>query len=121
MELTHPLADRDAPTPAAVTAPDGQTYPVADDGTVDVPDAVADALRATWAERWGAPREEDGPPDASASALDPGGLTVTKLRAALSDFDDADLVREMRDAEAANKNRTTALEAIDARLAELED
>lgn len=48
MTLTHPNATRDVPTPAAVTGPDGETYPIDGDGAVDCPpdveEDVADAL-----------------------------------------------------------------------------
>jgi len=57
MQVQHPLADRDAPSPAAVTAPDGATYPVDNDGLVDCPDAIASALADALARRY------DEPPD----------------------------------------------------------
>jgi len=50
--VVHPLAERDAPVPGAVTAPDGTTYAVAADGTVDCPGDVGDALRTAWADRY---------------------------------------------------------------------
>jgi hypothetical protein len=122
MTVTHPLADRDVPTPAAVTAPDGRTYAVADDGAVECPDDVAAELAAALAERYDTAREEDGPPDADTdepAPLDPGDHTVADLREAIADIDDADALRAVGDAEEAGENRTTALEAIDARLSEL--
>ena len=66
MQVTHPLADRDA-SPAAATV-GSSTYTVDDDGVVECPDErggdVADAL----AEAYGVDpdaliREEGGPPD----------------------------------------------------------
>ena len=50
--VAHPLASRDAPCPGAVTAPDGTTHPVRDDGTIRCPDAVAVRLREAWADRY---------------------------------------------------------------------
>jgi len=49
--VDHPLVGRAAPTPAAVTGPDGATYPVRD-GTIECPGDVADALRTAWADRY---------------------------------------------------------------------
>jgi len=125
MTVTHPLADRDAPAPAAVSAPDGRTYPVADDGTIECPDGVAAELAAALAERYGTAREEDGPPDADggepAPTVDPGDHTVADLREAIADIDDADALRAVGDAEEAGKNRATAMEAIDSRIEEVRD
>lgn len=50
MTVQHPLADRDAPTPAAVTV-GTTTYPVDDDGVIDCPDdAVEDVKEAFGAD-----------------------------------------------------------------------
>lgn len=57
MQVQHPLATREASPPAAVTAPDGATYPVGSDGLVDCPDAIASALADALA------RQYDEPPD----------------------------------------------------------
>lgn len=63
--LRHPLAPRDAPTPGAVTGPEGGTYPVGDDGGVECPADVADALRTAWADRYDS-YEPTPAPDATA-------------------------------------------------------
>lgn len=67
MQVEHPLAARDAPCPAAVTGPDGQSYPVVD-GVIDCPDSVAAELADALARAYGEPPddlvyEEDGPDD----------------------------------------------------------
>lgn len=67
MPLRHPHAVRDASPPSSVTV-DGTDYPIAVDGAVDCPDAVADRLVDAWRRRYGVERddlvyEEDGPPD----------------------------------------------------------
>jgi hypothetical protein len=122
MQAVHPHALRDLALPGAVTV-DGENVPVDDDGVFEAP---GESWLAAFAERHGLDLddvvyEEDGPPDASASALDPGDLTVADLRDAVADIDDAAALQAVRAAEAGGSDRTTALEAIDARLAELED
>lgn len=49
-------------------------------------------------------------------ALDPSAYTVADLEAELADIDDADELASILDAEQAGENRTTAVEAIEARL-----
>jgi len=55
MQVTHPLADRDAPVPAAVTCPDGETRHPDSDGVVEAPEDVAVALADAWADCYGVP------------------------------------------------------------------
>lgn len=66
------------------------------------------------------PAEEDGPPDDTVEAIDPGDLTVSELSDVVADIDDADRLRALRNAEAGGKDRTTAKDAIDDRLDDLE-
>jgi len=51
--LTHPLADRGAPTPAAVTGPDGGDHTVDDDGVVACPPDLEGDLAERLAEAYG--------------------------------------------------------------------
>jgi hypothetical protein len=51
----------------------------------------------------------------------PGEHTVSELRDRVQEVDDADALRALRTAEADGGDRTTALDAIDARIDELED
>lgn len=109
MPVTHPLADRDAPTPGAVTGPDGTTYSVDSDGVVDCPDDVATALRDAWADHYDATPAVADPP------LNPADFAVEELREALAEGDyEAAELDAIADAEGAGKERTTAFEAIDA-------
>jgi hypothetical protein len=55
MQVTHPQADRDAPVPAAVTCPDGETRHPDSDGVVEAPEDVAVALADAWADCYGVP------------------------------------------------------------------
>jgi hypothetical protein len=55
MQVTHPQADRDAPVPAAVTCPDGETRRPDSDGVVKAPKDVAVALADAWADCYGVP------------------------------------------------------------------
>lgn len=55
MQVTHPLADRDAPVPAAVACPDGETRHPDSDGAVEAPEDVAVALADAWADCYGVP------------------------------------------------------------------
>jgi hypothetical protein len=55
MQVTHPLADRDAPVPPAVACPDGQTRHPDSDGVVEAPEDVAVALADAWADCYGVP------------------------------------------------------------------
>ncbi|EMA69315.1 hypothetical protein C461_03103 [Halorubrum aidingense JCM 13560] len=51
---------------------------------------------------------------------DPSELTVHELRDRIADVDDADLLGAIKDAEEEGKNRETATDALDERIAELE-
>jgi len=62
MRLTHPLADRDAPTPAAITLDPGENIPV-EDGVVDVDESDAERLRARWSDIYGGTGTTDLDPD----------------------------------------------------------
>lgn len=53
MQVTHPLADRDAPTPAAVTIGTA-TYSVDADGVIDCPADAAAAVADALADAYGA-------------------------------------------------------------------
>jgi hypothetical protein len=74
-------------------------------------------------------REEDGPPDEpqysivtdDGEQLTAAEATVDEIEAAIADVDDADALRYMLDAERDGQNRTTAIEAIEKRLEELEN
>jgi len=124
MRVRHPHALHDHAVPAAVTVGD-ENVPVDADGWFEVD--ASERWLAHLAERHGVTPdelvyEEDGPPDREqAPAVDPGDLTVANLRDAVADIDDAEALRAVRRAEADGKNRTTALDAVDARLADLED
>lgn len=51
----------------------------------------------------------------------PEALNVDELEERIADVDDLELLETIREAEAESQNRTTAKDAIDARLNELED
>jgi hypothetical protein len=55
--------------------------------------------------------------------VDPGPseLTVDELRDRIADVDDVDLLGAIKDAEEEGKNRETAIDALDERLATLEE
>jgi hypothetical protein len=123
MRVRHPHALHDRAVPGAITVGD-ENVAVDDAGWFEVD--ASERWLEHLAERHGVTPDElvykeDGPPDReSTPAVDPGDLTVANLREAVADIDDAETLRAIRDAEADGKDRTTAREAIDARLAELE-
>jgi len=123
MKVAHPHADRDA-SPAAVTV-GTDTYPVDEDGIIQCPAdraaEVADVLaRAHDVPPDGLLTREDEPPD-DGLTLDPRELTVSELRKELAAISDTVILRNAREIETDNDDRTTALEAINARLNELND
>jgi hypothetical protein len=92
---------------------------------------VAPGEVADLPERVGEPQPElerveipdpDGP-DVESGTLPfaPGEHTVSELRDRVQDINDADALRALRTAEADGGDRTTALDAIDDRLAALGD
>lgn len=90
--------------------------------TVDVPEHVA----AGWAELERVADDTPGPDDWTAVATGtppfaPGEHTVSELRDRVQEVDDADDLRALRTAEAEGEDRTTALDAIDTRIDDLED
>lgn len=125
--VRHPLADTDADLPAAVTAPDGDNYDVAADGTVDAPAEVGRELARRWAGRYDhyeagdlGTDTADGTDDTDAADGDlpnPKQLTVSELRETLKSITDPDDLRRLLDAEKDGKDRRTALDAIENRLA----
>jgi len=85
MQVTHPLADRDA-SPAAATV-GSSTYTVDDDGVVGCPDERAGDVAGALAEAYGVDpdtliREEGGPPDD-----DLGEMTHDELYSLAQDAD----------------------------------
>ncbi|WP_459191828.1 hypothetical protein [Halosimplex sp. J119] len=71
-------------------------------------------------------QREDASSEASDIAEDdldphPEDLTVDELEARIEDVDDVDLLSTILDAEKASRNRTTATDAIETRIRELED
>lgn len=84
--------------------------------TVELPERVAapvDALRRV------AKADDEPAGDTTAPPFDPGEYSVAELRDALEDVRASAAVRAVRDAESAGDARSTALEAIDARLDEV--
>lgn len=119
--VRHPLADTDADLPAAVTAPDGDNYDVAADGTVDAPAEVGRELARRWAGRYdhyeAGDLGTDADDDADGDLPNPKQLTVSELRETLKSITDPDDLRTLRDAEENGQNRRTAVDAIEGRLA----
>lgn len=119
--VRHPLADTDADLPAVVTAPDGANYDVAADGTVDAPAEVGRELARRWAGRYDHYEAGDlGTEDTDAADGDlpnPKQLTVSELRETLKSITDPDDLRRLLDSEKDGKDRRTALDAIENRLA----
>jgi len=94
MTLTHPHALRGSNPPGAVTY-GGETYPVGDDGAVDVPETVAADIAAAWADRYDEPAESfyaDAGTDLESMTYDElYGLAKERDIAGRSEMDSAEL------------------------------
>ena len=117
MKLTHPLADRDASVPGRVTVNPGQHFDVDEDGTVDVPEDIAEQLQAAWQRRYGVGEETDE----GDLPVDPSEHNVDELPEKLESVDDVEVLEAIRDIEAADKDRDGAYDAIDDRIADLQE
>jgi hypothetical protein len=123
MQVKHPRAGDGPGTPPAAVDVNGDRRPVNEDGVFEGGD---DSWLARFAARHNVDPDTlrvDDTDDAVAETLpfEPGELTVGDLEARLADVDDAGTLRALRDQEASDKDRTTAIDAIDARLDNLED
>ncbi|MFC6766009.1 hypothetical protein [Natrinema soli] len=63
---------------------------------------------------------DGGSDEADGTSADPGEHTIDELEAKLEDVDDPEVLRELVNLERSQKNRDGALDAIEARLDELE-
>lgn len=64
---------------------------------------------------------DDATPDPSLAPFDPAGFTVDELETEVESVEDPEELAALRAAEATGENRTTALDAIEARLDDTED
>ncbi|PSP80171.1 hypothetical protein BRC81_02985 [Halobacteriales archaeon QS_1_68_20] len=128
MRVKHPYAgDGDCVPPAAVDVA-GETVAVDDDGTFEVDNEA-------WLQQFAAAHDvapddlvvsQEGPPPDDEVAgsgtlpINPESHTVDDLREEIQTIDDAETLRALRNLEADQKNRETALDAIESRLADVE-
>ena len=134
MWLKHPLAgDGDGVAPAMVDI-DGDSVPVADDGTFEVPED-----RDAWPRRFAAAHDTDpedllvekddesdesNEDDGESLSFDPSEHTVDEVDEHVETIDGDDLAAELkalREAEVDGKDRSGAKKAIDSRLADLQE
>jgi hypothetical protein len=112
---------------------DGEHYTRGDE--VDVPAGVYDRLPGSFEQVADSDTSEDSDEDNAAQESGNGGadtvtvddldphptdLTVDELEERIADVDDVALLAAIREAETDAEDRTTAIEAIDTRLNELE-
>lgn len=135
MHLKHPLAgDGDGVAPAMVDI-DGDSVPVADDGTFEVPED-----REAWSRRFATAhdtdpedllveKDDDGSDesnedDGESLSFDPSEHTVDEVEEHVENIDGDDLAAELkalREAEVDGKDRSGAKKAIDSRLDDVEE
>lgn len=124
MQVHHPRAgDGPGTAPAAVDV-DGERRPVNEDGVFEGGD---EAWLTRFADRYDADpdalRVGDDDLDGESGTLpfSPDAFTVGEIEDRIADIDDAATVRALRNLEEEQQDRTTAIDALDARLDELEE
>lgn len=109
--LRHPAADAHDRVDV-----NGTSIELGDDGEFEAPES--------WARRWCDANGydlDDVRTDVYVAIGNPSELTVDELQEELPKVYDISNLKTAREFETKHKNRTTALEAIDDRIAELED
>lgn len=120
-EYRHPRAmeDVEGTVPAAVDL-HGEHVPIDEDGTFESENetavrALADAYDLTLADlRVGGGGSDDEP-----KLMAPGEFTVSELREYVSDIDDTGALGTLAELEREGKDRTTAVDAIESRIADV--
>jgi len=117
MKVPHPLAERDKEPPDAVTVAPGESYPV-EDGVADLPEDVAEVVAERWADHYGVVDTTD--PDGTLP-FNPADHTNDEVAERVADIDDPAVLTALKNLEEEQQNREGATDAIEERIAELED
>ncbi|QHS17919.1 hypothetical protein GWK26_12605 [haloarchaeon 3A1-DGR] len=113
LEVPERVAERHPRSLEVIGDGDDESADAGDEDTPDAEDGAADSEGGDEPPDFGVDLEEVDP--------HPNDLSVSELRDRISDVNDVDLLQAIRHLESESEDRKTALEAIDDRIAAVEE